>query len=165
MIVKVTDVKQKVENSESRKIGLLETMLKELDTKIAEEQNSEGKISLLLKYKILSQEYCMQIRESYGRLLSESVQNYQEVLNIAEVFKNQASVFSGLFETEQGRNNNSLSDLCTKLIENPRCVIDEAFRALECELKKNNPDVQLTVRLNFITRLVIALKLVFSKKN
>jgi hypothetical protein len=164
VIVKVIDVEQKVENSESRKIGLLETRLKELDTKIAEEQNSEGKISLLLKYKILSQEYCMQIRESYGRLLSESVQNYQEALNAAEVFKNQASVFSGLFETEQGRNSNSLSDLCTKLIENPRCVIDEAFRALECELKKNNPDVQLTVRLNFITRLVIALKLVFSKK-
>lgn len=161
----MTDVKQKGVNSESKKIGLLETRLKELDIKIVEEQNSEVKSSLLLEYKALSQEYCMQLRKSYGRLISESVQNYQEALNIAEVFKNQASVFSGLFKTEQGRNSNSLSDLCTKLIENPRCVIDEAFRALECELKKNNPDVQLTVRLNFITRLVIALKLVFSKKN
>lgn len=93
IFMKEANIKHESESSESEKIGLLETRLKDLDTKIAEEHNSEAKISLLLKYKALSQEYCNQLRESYGRLLTECVQNYQEALEVGEIFQQQANIY------------------------------------------------------------------------
>jgi hypothetical protein len=139
--------------------------LNENEVRIIGENDPSEKVSLLFEHINLYREYNLELVATYNRLLTEAGNRYEESLKLCEVFKKETEIYSGLYKNGQFKYCNSLSDLCTKLIENPRCIIDEAFRALECEMKKNNPDVQLTVRLNFITRLVIALKLVFSKKN
>ena len=85
--------------------------LKENEVRIIEENDPSERVSLLLEHINLYREYNLELVATYNRLLTESVNRYEEALKITEIFKKETEIYSGLYKNGQFRYCNSLSDL------------------------------------------------------